>query len=198
VILSHDDAWPVSPAAIARLASHLAEVDVVGVAGATRAMGSAWLAAGQPDTHGHILGPAPDGGVNGYFWGATADLVRGVKLLDGCFIAARADVARAIGFDETRFDGFHGYDSDFCWRAHAAGYALAVASDVSVYHLSGGDFGPEWQRFDARFVEAHGARLDAGIPGPQRKANARFDSVEQAVGRMALDVHIAIAQRLRG
>jgi len=197
VILSHDDAWPVSPHAIERVAAHLAAIDIVGVAGASAALSSAWLHAGQPHLHGHILNPAEDGSVNAYFWGADAPLVRGIRLLDGCFLAARTDVARAVGFDQVRFDGFHGADSDFCWRAARSGCALGVAADVSVYHLSGGDFGREWARYDRRFVEAHGPDLDRIAPGRQQKAAARFRSIDEAVATIDVAGQLEIARRLR-
>ncbi len=53
-------------------------------------------------------------------------------------LAARRDVAAAIGFDAQRFDGFHLYDADFSLRASAAGCAVSVVSDITVFHRSPG------------------------------------------------------------
>jgi hypothetical protein len=197
VIFSHDDAWPVSPHAIDRLAAHLEAVDIVGIAGTDAALSAAWVNAGQPHLHGHVLCPDAGGGVRGLFWGADSPLVRGIKLLDGCFIATRTDVARAIGFDAVRFDGFHVYDSDFCFRAFLSGRALGVAADVTVYHLSGGDFGAEWQRYNERFVEAFGDRLDNVPPARPQKAAAHFASIAEAVSRVDFSLLAAVAARVR-
>lgn len=198
VILSHDDAWPVSLHAIERLAAHLDTADVVGIAGGSLALSAAWLLAGQPHLHGHVLLPAADGGVQAFIWGADAPLVTGIKLLDGCFIAARREAALAIGFDASRFDGFHCYDADFSYRAHRAGLAVAVAADVSIYHRSGGRFGPAWQHFNERFVAAFGPTLDTVTPGPQRKAVARFASLDEALQHVDVELMRQVARKLRG
>ena len=122
IVFSHDDAFPISSAFADRLAAHLEQVDVVGIAGATAALSGFWGYAGQPHTHGHVVASAPEGShVDLLVWGAASRRVDGIRLLDGCMIAARRDVAVAIGFDAQRFDGFHLYDADFSLRASAAG-----------------------------------------------------------------------------
>ena len=60
-------------------------------------------------------------------------------------IAARRDVAVAVGFDAQRFDGFHLSDADFSLRASSAGYAVSVVSDITVYHCSTGKFDADCQ-----------------------------------------------------
>jgi len=181
VIFSHDDAWPVSPRFGARLVAHLAEVDIVGAAGATRAISGFWAEAGQPDTHGHIVTPdAQTGAIHAWIFGAETTRIEGIRLLDGCFMAARRDVALATGFDAERFDGFHLYDADFTLRAHAAGRRIAVAADITVFHRSEGAFDDTWNRYHQRFMDKHAALLDRGPRRQRRMGRLTFQSIEEA------------------
>jgi GT2 family glycosyltransferase len=181
VILSHDDAWPLSPDCGARLAAHLAAVDVIGIAGATRAITGFWAEAGQPDTHGHIVTPDEKSGeIHVWIFGAETPRIEGIRILDGCFMAARRDVALATGFDAECFDGFHLYDADFTLRAHAAGRRVGVAADITVFHQSEGTFDGTWQRYHQRFLAKHAALLDAGPRHQRRIARLTFGSLEEA------------------
>jgi GT2 family glycosyltransferase len=181
VIFSHDDAWPLSADFGARLAAHLAAVDVVGIAGATRAITGFWAEAGQPDTHGHIVTPDPvTGQIKAWIFGAERARMEGMRLLDGCFMAARRDVALATGFDAELFDGFHLYDADFTLRAHAAGRRIAIAADLTLFHRSEGTFDATWQRYHQRFLAKHAARLDAGPRRQRRIGVLTFGSLEDA------------------
>ncbi len=176
IVFSHDDAFPISGAFADRLAAHLEQVDIVGIAGATAALSGFWGYAGQPHTHGHVVASAPEGShVDLLVWGAASRRVDGIRLLDGCMIAARRDVAVAIGFDAQRFDGFHLYDADFSLRASTAGRTAAVVSDITVYHRSVGDFDADWHRYHEIFLAAHAASWTAsrrnrggsrGFPSP--------------------------------
>jgi GT2 family glycosyltransferase len=181
IVFSHDDAFPISGAFADRLAAHLEQVDVVGIAGATAALSGFWGYAGQPHTHGHVVAAAPNGPhVDLLVWGADCRRIDDIRLLDGCMIAARRDVAVAIGFDEERFDGFHLYDADFSFRASAAGCAVSVASDITVYHRSTGDFNDDWHRYHRIFLAAHAARLDRVAPRPRRVARIPFADIAAA------------------
>ena len=181
IVFTHDDAFPISGAFADRLAAHLEQVDVVGIAGATAALSGFWGYAGQPHTHGHVVASAPKGShVDLLVWGAAGRRVDGIKLLDGCMIAARRDVAVAIGFDAQRFDGFHLYDADFSLRASAAGCTVSVASDITVYHRSIGDFNDDWHRYHRIFLAAHAARLDRVAPRPRRVARIPFADIAAA------------------
>jgi GT2 family glycosyltransferase len=198
VIFSHDDAWPLSADFGARLADHLDAVDIVGVAGATRAISGFWGHAGQPDTHGHIVSPNPrTGKPDVLVWGAASPRIDGVRLLDGCFIAARRDVALEVGFDAARFDGFHLYDADFVLRAQATGRRVAVAADLTLCHLSHGDFGSAWQRYHARFIEAHAARLDRGPARRARVARLAFEDFDAAAAGVDVARIVSLTPRLR-
>jgi GT2 family glycosyltransferase len=198
VILSHDDAWPVSSRAIDRVAAHLESVDVVGIAGGSRAISAAWIAAGQPHIHGHVLYPRADGTVTIVAWGCETSLVTGIRLLDGCFIAARREAAQRIGFDASRFDGFHCYDADFSYRAHRAGLVVAVAGDVSVLHRSEGAFDARWWPYNERFIAAFAATLDRDAPAPQRRVQIACPSVAEAARQIDPGLLHDIAVRLRG
>lgn len=181
VVLSHDDAFPISARFADRLAAHLEQVDIVGIAGATAALAGFWGYAGQPHTHGHVVAAAPRGShVDLLVWGAASVRVDGIRLLDGCLLAARRDVAASVGFDEERFDGFHLYDADFTLRASAAGRKVSVVSDITVYHRSPGIFDADWHRYNERFLAAHAARLDPVAPRPRRVARIPFADIAAA------------------
>lgn len=181
IVFTHDDAFPISDAFADRLAAHLEQVDVVGIAGATAALSGFWGYAGQPHTHGHVVAAAPRGShVDLLVWGAAGRRVDGIRLLDGCMIAARRDVAVAIGFDAQCFDGFHLYDADFSLRASTAGRTVAVVSDITVYHRSTGDFDANWHRYHEIFLAAHAARLDRIAPQPRRVARIPFADIATA------------------
>lgn len=181
IVFSHDDAFPISAGFADRLAAHLDEVDVVGIAGATAALSGFWGYAGQPHTHGHVVAPAPNGShVDVLIWGAAGRRVDRIRLLDGCMIAARRGVATALGFDAVRFDGFHLYDADFSFRASAAGHAVAVVSDITVFHRSPGSFSDEWHRYNEKFLAEHASKLDAVAPQSRLAARVPFPNVEAA------------------
>jgi len=72
--------------------------------------------------------------------------------LDGVFIATHRRVWEALRFDEQCFDGFHLYDIDFTYRAHRAGFRLAVPLDLLLIHYSTGRYDIRWQAFNMRFL----------------------------------------------
>jgi hypothetical protein len=185
IVFSHDDAFPISRAFADRLAAHLEQVDIVGIAGATAALSGFWGYAGQPHTHGHVVAAAPNGPhVDLLVWGADCRRIDDIRLLDGCMIAARRDVAAAIGFDAERFDGFHLYDADFSLRASSAGYAVSVVSDITVYHRSTGKFDAEWHRYHEIFIGAHADRLDRVAAQPRRVARIPFADIAAAANKI--------------
>jgi GT2 family glycosyltransferase len=106
-----------------------------------------------------------DGGYVVRLFGADARLMHGVEALDGVFFATRREVAERIRFDAETFDGWHGYDTDFTFRCHLAGYRIAVCLDVPLIHFSNGNVDREWLRYAARFGAKHAASLGTE-PGP--------------------------------
>jgi len=61
--------------------------------------------------------------------------------LDGMFFVAKRAVVESVASDEVTFDGFHGYDLDFSFAAHLAGFSVGVSAEIAVIHASGGTFG---------------------------------------------------------
>ena len=154
LVFTHDDVEILPHDFGHRLARNLAECDILGIAGATRATGPAWPYAGWPFLHGAVI--YPDG--NGYrvaAYSRTVPIARGIRVMDGVFLAMEHGIASRIGWDEETCDGFHGYDVDFTLRAAQAGFRLAVASDLGVVHRSYGSFDDRWEWTARRLVARH-------------------------------------------
>jgi tetratricopeptide (TPR) repeat protein len=161
LIFSHDDVEVLAADFGERLVRRLAECDVLGIAGATRAIGAAWPFAGWPFLHGLVIYPE-QAGYRVSVYSRTAPLARGMRVMDGVFLAMRREVALTIGWDAQTCDGFHGYDVDFTLRAAKAGLRLAVATDLGIVHRSYGSFDERWEsaarKLIARHPELRGAR----------------------------------------
>jgi glycosyltransferase involved in cell wall biosynthesis len=166
LIFSHDDIEFLDDSLAERLPAHLRRFDLIGVAGSTRALSASWFAAGPPYIFGQVATPsvAPPG-VAVFFYGANDRIVTGAQIMDGLFLTCRRKVAAAIGWDDQTFDGFHGYDADFTYRAHLAGFKLAVVNDIYISHASSGDYGESYELYAQRFRDKHQATLPrAHIP----------------------------------
>lgn len=168
MVFSHDDVDVLTPDAAPRLESHLARFDVVGIAGTRRLVGGGWYFAGDPHDFMAVISPHPETGRPVLVMEGSGDLVvDGAQALDGVFFAVRAEVARALRFDAATFDHFHLYDLDFTFRAHLAGYRLAVCRDLLLFHASSGSFDPQWDEHRLRFEAKFADRLAA--PQPRRE-----------------------------
>lgn len=189
VVFCHDDLEIHAGALDTRLARHLARFDVVGVAGTRRCVGMDWSEAGIEHAEGAIV--HDDGERTTFcFYGADGEdaAVPGMQSMDGVFLAARRDAALAIGFDAVTFDGWHGYDADFTFRAHLAGRTLGVALDLPLVHQSRGRADPGRARYHARFAAKHRAALASGR-GPWVDAQAPIaipDGIAAAFARTNL------------
>lgn len=65
-----------------------------------------------------------------------------VPLLNGFCLAIKRGVREAIGhFDEQAFPEGYGEETDYCLRAAAAGFTLAIADDAYVYHAKSQSYG---------------------------------------------------------
>lgn len=156
VVFCHDDIEFLTPSIGPALARALDRADVVGVVGSTRLAGPAFAWGGKAFTRGRVAEPARTGsGVDLVVYNPVPGVAGGMVALDGLFIAARRAAVTAVGFDARTFDGFHLYDMDFCWRAHQAGYRLAVTSEIVVRHDSEGGFDARWEAYARRFLEKH-------------------------------------------
>jgi len=181
VVFSHDDVELLSPRPFDAIEDALASHDIVGIAGATVASGPAVMWAGHPHLRGFVALPASDrpGAVQGTVYGLECGVVGGMQTLDGFLFAARREAALAVGFDQETFDGFHFYDLDFTYRAHAAGLRLAVTTEVCALHRSLGNFGEDWHHYSRRFAEKH--RGLAGARGANHHYAAPLSSRGNAV-----------------
>jgi hypothetical protein len=154
VVFTHDDVEILPRDFGHRLARRLAECDVLGVAGATRATGPAWPFAGWPHLHGCVVYPEGSG-YHVTVYSRTVPVAHGIRVMDGVFLAMRREVAGTVGWDAETCDGFHGYDVDFTLRAAKAGLRLAVASDLGVVHRSYGSLDKRWKATARKLVAKH-------------------------------------------
>jgi len=167
LVLSHDDVEIMTPDFAAKLFAHLADHDLVGIAGTTRLISGNWIDAGWPHLHGQIGSQIHKPGsliVTAYqISGAT---VPGAQALDGAFLAMRREVFEQVQFDEKTFDGWHLYDLDFVFSAHLAGLRIAVCNDLCLIHNSIGAYAEKWDYYVRRFVDKHRGRLQRGEKAP--------------------------------
>lgn len=161
LVFSHDDIEILSDDFAGRLRRQLAEFDVVGVAGTDRMVHPMWSFAGPPHLYGQVANPFPDGTYGVEIFSVPARSIGGMRAMDGLFLAARREVAVAVGWDEVTFAGWHGYDADFTFRAHLAGYRLGVAGDLALVHHSRGSLDDNWQRSALAFAAKFAGRLPA-------------------------------------
>ena len=160
VILSHDDIEILTTDFAPRIDRHLGDFDLLGIAGTTRLVAGKWAAAGDPYVFALITSPFEDhAGYATMMLGGGPLVVPGIQALDGVFLALKREVAMAIPFDGAVFDGFHLYDLDFSFRAHRAGFKLAVCRDIVLIHESTGRYDAAWDEQKRRFEAKHRAVL---------------------------------------
>jgi GT2 family glycosyltransferase len=175
----------------------LRRVDVFGVAGASRLGRLSWKSYGQPHIHGAVLHPQGEGFELSVF-GADAPLVEGIVVLDGLFMAARRLVCEQVAFDAATFDAWHGYDLDWSFRAHRAGFRLGVATDIAVLHASLGSFDARWEHYQERFCAKHSAHLPpAAHVGDIRVARLRVAQAPDALRFFDSGTLVDVTRRLR-
>lgn len=89
---------------------------------------------------------------NGAQLNEMADLVRNVSLksypkvpfVNGfCFMISRSVIDKIGYMDEENFPRGYGEENDYCLRASATGFELAIADDTYVYHAKSQSFGHE-------------------------------------------------------
>lgn len=181
VVFSHDDVELASERPFDAIEAALRTHSIVGVAGSRRAAGPAAMWSGHP----HLCGTVgyPPGGSRAAWkatvYGIASGVLGGMQTLDGLLFAARREAALAVGFDAATFDGFHFYDLDFVYRAHRAGHAVAVTTEVLAIHASEGRFDDAWRHYAARFVAKY-PELDAP-PGQSFYFGRDFATREQLV-----------------
>ncbi len=131
LVLLHEDVTIDSAAFIAAIRAELADPDVavVGAIGALRPSSLRWW---QGEGRGRVRDST--GLVD--FGGGRHD----VDVLDGLCLVLSPWAITHLRFDESAFDGFHGYDSDICLQARAAGKRVRV-TDLPITHHTHGGYG---------------------------------------------------------
>ncbi len=175
IIFSHDDLLILDPDFAPKIVARMQDFDLLGFAGTSRLIDDKWGSAGHPHLHGVISHARPgQTHLSIDVYGVTEwPVVGNIKALDGVCMVTTRQAASAVGFDAELFDGFHLYDIDFSFSAHLAGYRLGVCCDIPLIHESAGRFDEQHQKYAARFIEKHAARLD---PAPRSAAPASADT----------------------
>ena len=175
-----------APRSSPRIRTELADPDVavVGAIGALRPASLRWW---QGEGRGRVRDST--GLVD--FGGGRHD----VDVLDGlCLVLSPWAIAH-LRFDESAFDGFHGYDSDICLQARAAGRRVRVTDLPITHHTHGGygdaaayarasaAFAAKWR--DLLFALAGHPRARAGhLPGLRRRRADRARHPRRRGGRV--------------
>jgi len=100
----------------------------------------------------------------------AARLYPEMKFLNGFCLFIRKSVLDQIGlFDEEQFGAGYGEEDDFCLRARAAGWKLALADDVFIFHAQSKSYSTErrqqlYARAGQKLREKHGEQIiQAGV-----------------------------------
>ena len=100
----------------------------------------------------------------------SARLYPEMKLLNGFCLFIRRAVREQIGlFDEEHFGAGYGEEDDYCLRARAAGWKLALADDTYIYHAQSKSYSTErrkqlYERAGKNLRDKHGeAAILAGV-----------------------------------
>jgi hypothetical protein len=101
---------------------------------------------------------------------ASARLYPKVSFLNGFCLLIKRSLIEDIGtFDEERFGEGYGEENDFCLRARAVGWDLAVADDTFVYHAQSKSYSDErrhqlYERADTALADKHGrSAVESGV-----------------------------------
>jgi hypothetical protein len=197
IVFSHDDIEHLRGDFASELLGSLESADLVGAAGTSLCVDAYWAAAGHPNLHGSCAYPASGGAVNLAVYGIDAPMTQGIQALDGMFFAARREVFDGIAFDEENFDGFHGYDVDFSFRAYKAGIRVAVNNNFLVLHDSGGQFDDTWLRYRERFLRKHFGAQSVPLPARPIFIQSPFRSVDDLVAAWDLPTLVDLTRQLR-
>jgi GT2 family glycosyltransferase len=195
VVFSHDDVELPGTGLGDCIEDHFETFDVFGVAGTTVMAGMGWAHSGLAQARG-VITRFRDDTLDVQLFGVTARQMENVQGLDGVWIAARADVARRIGFDAQTFDGWHGYDTDFTFRCHLAGCRLGVVADIPLIHSGNGKVDAAWLRYAKRFREKHGPELRASN-GKWLDVLMRVESTAEVLAAYDIEALRAQTENLR-
>lgn len=179
LIFCHDDIEFLTPDIGHRLADHLNDYDLVGVAGSTWLRDAQWGSAGLPYSRGQVIHALTNrAGYTYSVFGLDSATSGGIQSLDGLFMAMRRNFWAENQFDEG-YDGFHLYDVDMSFRCYLAGHRVGVCNDILIEHRSLGRFDDSWKRAAERFIARFGNRLERHCEGVIVCSNCRLNNREQ-------------------
>ena len=182
IVFCHDDVEILSPDFRQKLSGHMSRFDVAGVAGTRRVIGGIWSFAGPPYLFGQVAEPESKG--NGFLvalFGTPQPAIDKIQALDGLFIAVRRDVLGKVRWDEATFGGWHGYDTDFTFSAHLAGFRVGVMADIALLHASAGHLTPEWQNSMELFRRKHARNIHPMPPRQYRMCQVHARTKAEAL-----------------
>src|SRR5580692_11381811 len=82
IVFSHDDVEVLNPGLPGRLREYLGKYYLLGIAGTTRLIHSAWVWATYPHIFGQIAYPQQDGQFRVNFWGVPSPVVENIQAID--------------------------------------------------------------------------------------------------------------------
>ena len=139
-----------------------------------------------------------DGGYSVNIYGIDAPVSTGLQGVDGCLFAARREVVAQVGFDAATFDAFHGYDLDFSFSAHRAGFRVGTSAEIVAIHASTGVFDDAWKVYAERFERKYRDVLPAGITSaPWQLARIRVSDPAVIATQFPLARLVEISSKLR-
>jgi GT2 family glycosyltransferase len=172
ILFSHDDITIHCENFRSRLLSHMDHCDVLGIAGTDRLCNGNWIVAGLPHLFGQVIHDRTDTDkFRSVIYAAPKRRIPNIQAIDGALFCCRREVAQRIPFDQETFPGYHMYDLDFSFRAHLAGYKVAVACDFDVVHSSLWRYDQAWETDSEAFSRKHAAHL---APAPQQFCQLSF------------------------
>ncbi len=155
LLFCHDDIRFLSGNPFATLLRHMKAFDALGVAGTSHLVGPHWGLARPDRLFGQVAHPGKIAPFEVAIYNAPARIIGNIQALDGLLLCFRRECIQHVGWDAAAFPGFHLYDLDTTYRAHRAGYRLAVACDIPLLHLSQGAYDELWQPHADTFMHKH-------------------------------------------
>lgn len=152
LIFCHDDIEFLADSIHSQLDYAFQYSDLFGILGSRVMCSANWMRSCQPHTLGYIVQLSESGHQKIVLCGLEDTLMFGAQALDGVMIGCHRRVAEQLQWDEQTFDGWHGYDVDFSYRAFQAGFNIAVVGFLPLIHYSTATFqSADFEKYEAAF-----------------------------------------------
>jgi Glycosyltransferase like family len=152
LIFCHDDIEFLSGSIHSQLAYAFQYSDLFGVLGSRVLCSANWMRSCQPHTLGYIVQLSESGRQKIILCGLEDTLMFGAQALDGVMIGCHRHIAEQLRWDAQTFDGWHGYDVDFTYRAFQAGFNIAITGFLPLIHYSSATFqSPDFEKYETAF-----------------------------------------------